>query len=87
MPALYVMEMIADWMGAGKTYGSTLEEWLPNNLHKFRFGVSHKTVHDILNDMGVIVYSDLADDSKKRYPQDLILTTTMPVITELPQIW
>lgn len=30
-----ICEMIADWMGAGKTYGSTLEEWLPNNLNKF----------------------------------------------------
>ena len=35
MPKIYVLEMIADWIGAGKTYGSTLEEWLPSNLHKF----------------------------------------------------
>lgn len=25
MPDIYLIEMIADWMGAGKTYGSTLE--------------------------------------------------------------
>lgn len=35
MPKIYVVEMIADWIGAGKTYGSSLEEWLPNNLHNF----------------------------------------------------
>ncbi len=34
MPDIYVAEMIADWMGAGKTYGSTLEEWLPKNIGK-----------------------------------------------------
>lgn len=28
-------EMVCDWIGAGKTYGNTLENWLPQNLHKF----------------------------------------------------
>lgn len=37
MPVIYQVEMVADWIGAGKTYGSTLEQWLPANLHKFRF--------------------------------------------------
>lgn len=37
MPKIYVLEMIADWIGAGKTYGNSLEEWLPNNLHKFQW--------------------------------------------------
>jgi len=37
MPHIYVFEMIADWIGAGKTYGSTLEEWLPKNIDKFVF--------------------------------------------------
>lgn len=59
MPALYVMEMIADWMGAGKTYGATLEKWLPDNLHKFRFGSSRKLVQDILSDIGIQCYMDV----------------------------
>jgi hypothetical protein len=37
MPPIYVAEMVADWIGAGKTYGSTLGEWLPKNLHTFAF--------------------------------------------------
>lgn len=37
MPNIYILEMIADWIGAGKTYGSTLEEWLPKNINKFKF--------------------------------------------------
>lgn len=37
MPNIYVVEMIADWMGAGKTYGDTMENWLPKNISKFRF--------------------------------------------------
>ena len=36
MPKIYVAEMVADWIGAGKTYGNTLEKWLPENLHKFK---------------------------------------------------
>ena len=35
MPTIYVLEMIADWIGAGAVYGSSLEEWLQKNLHKF----------------------------------------------------
>jgi hypothetical protein len=53
MPAIYVLEMIADWMGAGKTYGSTLEQWLPGNLHKFKFGVAKSIVQNILKDIGI----------------------------------
>jgi len=37
MPTIYIIEMIADWIGAGKTYGSTLEAWLPENIYKFKF--------------------------------------------------
>jgi len=53
MPPIYVMEMIADWIGAGKTYGSTLEEWLPKNIQKFKFGQSKSWVRNILEDMGI----------------------------------
>lgn len=32
-----MLEMVADWIGAGRTYGSTLEEWLPKNIDSFVF--------------------------------------------------
>lgn len=35
MTELYVAEMITDWMGAGRTYGNSLEDWLPDNIFKF----------------------------------------------------
>jgi hypothetical protein len=53
MPALYAMEMVADWIGAGKTYGSSIEDWLPNNLSKFKFGGSKSLVMNILKDLGI----------------------------------
>lgn len=37
MPNIFIVEMIADWIGAGKTYGNTLEKWLPDNIYKFRW--------------------------------------------------
>lgn len=48
IPDVYIVEMIADWIGAGRTYGSTLKEWLPKNLQKFCFGPSTSRVKDIL---------------------------------------
>lgn len=53
MPELYAMEMIADWIGAGKTYGSSLKEWLPDNLVKFRFGAATVVVKNILEELGI----------------------------------
>ena len=53
MPPMYIMEMIADWIGAGKTYGSSLEEWLPTNLPKFKFGAAKSMVQNILEDIGI----------------------------------
>ncbi len=53
MPNIYIMEMIADWIGAGKTYGSTLEEWLPKNIDKFSFGKAESVVMSILKDYGI----------------------------------
>lgn len=37
MPNEFILEMVVDWIGAGKTYGSSLEKWLPSNLGKFVF--------------------------------------------------
>lgn len=53
MPPIYAIEMVADWMGAGKTYGSSLEDWLPNNLHKFKFGINKSLIKNILEDLGI----------------------------------
>jgi hypothetical protein len=64
MPAIYVLEMVADWIGAGKCYGSTIEVWLPENLHKFRF--HPKTIcllMDVLQAIGISTYStDINND-------------------------
>lgn len=48
MPAIYMLEMIADWIGAGKTYDSSLEKWVPGNLHLFVF---HADVLDLLRNI------------------------------------
>lgn len=37
IPKRYVAEMVADWDGAGKTYGKPLKDWLKDNLHDFVF--------------------------------------------------
>jgi hypothetical protein len=52
IPRIYLIEMVADWIGAGKTYGNLLEDWLPENISRFRF--SSKTaneLHDILSEV------------------------------------
>lgn len=56
MPYIYTVEMVADWMGAGKTYGSTLEQWLPDNIHKFKFStVTQNDLINILSEIGINV--------------------------------
>lgn len=37
MPDIFIMEMFADWIGAGRTYGNELETWLPENFKTFAF--------------------------------------------------
>lgn len=37
MPDIYIIEMIADMIGAGKTYGTPFSEWLAENLPKIVF--------------------------------------------------
>ncbi|MFN8343428.1 MAG: DUF5662 family protein [Spirosomataceae bacterium] len=37
MPGIYVGEMIADWVGASRSYGTDLKEWLARNLSQFLF--------------------------------------------------
>ncbi len=37
MPTICLFEMIADWIGAGRTYGNTIDDWLPKNIDRFTF--------------------------------------------------
>ena len=53
MPKIYVLEMVADWIGAGKTYGDEIDTWLPGNLHTFKWSVGTATeVKTLLEYMG-----------------------------------
>ncbi len=54
MPTIYALEMVADWIGAGKTYGKSLEEWLPGNLHTFNFGPSSPCIMEIMDALGIL---------------------------------
>jgi len=59
MPFIYVAEMVADWIGAGKTYGSTLEKWLPENIGNFSFHPDTAAVLvRILGEIGIDVKND-----------------------------
>lgn len=43
MPKIYIAEMVADWIGAGKVYGtSSLEGWMDKNLHRIQFHLETK---------------------------------------------
>lgn len=68
MPKVYVLEMIADWIGAGKTYGNELIDWLPKNIEKFYF--HHKTVDFLLHVLG-----NLGFICKKEGPNRLSVLT------------
>lgn len=37
MDDIFILEMFADWIGAGRTYGNELETWLPENFKTFKF--------------------------------------------------
>lgn len=52
MPYLCVVEMVADWMGAGLTYGNPLDRWLVGNLHTFVF--HEKTVEVLIEILKVL---------------------------------
>jgi len=50
MPEIFIAEMVADWIGAGKAYGNTLEQWIPDNLYKFKMHQdSILFLHEVLN--------------------------------------
>lgn len=53
IPNIYALEMIADWIGAGKTYGTPIEEWAKTNLPKFKFAHRSKLQELISNYAGL----------------------------------
>ena len=54
MSTVYVFEMVADWIGAGKTYGNELKDWLPDNIGKFLFNEHILPVLDsLLTEYGI----------------------------------
>lgn len=56
MPKMDIFEMVADWMGAGLTYGSSLKEWLPINLPKFVLHEESRYIlSKVLNRLGIHV--------------------------------
>jgi hypothetical protein len=41
MPYCYILEMVADWIGASAVYGNPIKEWIEKNIYTFKF--SEKT--------------------------------------------
>ncbi len=59
MPRVYILEMVADWIGAGRTYGGTLEAWLPQNLHHVLLHKdTRKVLSEILEQLGFYIKED-----------------------------
>lgn len=59
MPGNYVREMVADWMGASKTYTGSwdMTEWLGNNLDKIKIhSRSREILHSVLSGLGYSGY-------------------------------
>lgn len=54
MPRKFQLEMVADWIGAGKVYGGDLDAWLPGNIEKFQF--HDKTAVELSDLLGLIGY-------------------------------
>lgn len=59
MSKIYILEMVADWIGAGRTYGNELKDWLPKNLHNFLLHKeTRKTLSEILKQLGFYIKED-----------------------------
>ena len=53
MPEIYIFEMIADWIGAGRTYGNEIDTWLPDNIETFEWHTNTAIrVQTILKELG-----------------------------------
>lgn len=48
MSYLSAVEMVADWLGAGKSYSTPTDEWLKKNIHDFLF---HKETQVLLKEI------------------------------------
>ncbi|MEM9849628.1 MAG: DUF5662 family protein [Bacteroidota bacterium] len=46
MPVICIVEMVADWIGAGQTYGTPFKEWVKDNLDTFNFHEQTKVTLD-----------------------------------------
>lgn len=75
MPMIYIVEMVADWIGAGRTYGSSLKEWLSGNLHKF---VLHQETSSILQ----MILDDLGYNTAFNKLDTIKYGTNLQIVTE-----
>ena len=62
MPRIYLLEMVADWIGAGRTYGNTIEDWLPENIGRFFF--SEDTATELTYMLKALEFKAVADKNK-----------------------
>ena len=67
MERIFIVEMLADWIGAGEIYGKTLSRWLPENIGKFQFHPETAfQVSRILNELDqeyVLPYKIIIEDN------------------------
>ena len=55
MDNIFIVEMIADWIGAGKCYGDPFEVWVPKNIDTFKFhSETEQKVKTILKEMKIL---------------------------------
>ena len=55
MDNIFIVEMIADWIGAGKCYGDPFEVWVPKNIDTFKFHPeTEQKVRTILKEMNIL---------------------------------
>lgn len=54
IPEIYIFEMIADWLGASRIYGTPFTEWYKSNIHRFYFHKkTEKKLQIIIEDLGI----------------------------------
>lgn len=54
MPGIYILEMVADWVG-GSIYGKSAEDWIQDNLHTFNFHPETRMrVENIVTQLGYL---------------------------------
>lgn len=59
IPKIYLLEMVADWIGAGVSYGNDIKDWLPENIGRFTFHKdSLSNLSLVLNELQIITVID-----------------------------